>query len=72
MRAGFVSTWKGARPGRGLWGVPYGWWVVICLVYLVSPVDAIPDFIPVLGQMDDLGVLLFLLFNAAQWLTARR
>jgi uncharacterized membrane protein YkvA (DUF1232 family) len=27
------------------------------LVYLVSPVDFAPDFLPLLGQLDDLGVL---------------
>ena len=27
--------------------------------YLVFPLDLIPDFIPVIGQLDDLGVLIF-------------
>jgi uncharacterized membrane protein YkvA (DUF1232 family) len=30
----------------------------MALVYLVSPIDVIPDFLPGLGQLDDVGVLL--------------
>ena len=37
------------------------WWamsaVVFTLLYVVSPVDLIPDFIPVIGYMDDAAVL---------------
>lgn len=62
------SNWKGTRPGRGLWGLKHGWWVVISLVYMVSPLDAIPDFIPVLGLLDDMGVFVFMLYNLVQWL----
>lgn len=31
--------------------------VVAALVYFVTPVDAIPDFVPVAGFLDDLGVI---------------
>jgi uncharacterized membrane protein YkvA (DUF1232 family) len=30
---------------------------LLAVVYFVMPVDAIPDFLPLLGWLDDLGVL---------------
>jgi uncharacterized membrane protein YkvA (DUF1232 family) len=40
----------------------YRWWVILgTIIYLVSPIDIAPDFIPVVGQIDDvmLAGLLF-------------
>ena len=35
---------------------------ILAVVYTISPVDFLPDVIPVIGWVDD-GVLLFLLFQ---------
>jgi uncharacterized membrane protein YkvA (DUF1232 family) len=32
--------------------------LVLTLIYVVSPLDVIPDFIPVIGEMDDVVVVL--------------
>ena len=36
----------------------------LALLYIVSPIDLIPDFIPVAGQLDDLIVVPTLIFLA--------
>lgn len=40
--------------------IPTGTLISICavLIYFASPIDLIPDFIPVLGLVDDAGVML--------------
>jgi uncharacterized membrane protein YkvA (DUF1232 family) len=35
------------------------WVLAAVAVYLLSPVDLVPDVIPVLGQMDDLGLAIW-------------
>ncbi|MCP9446990.1 MAG: YkvA family protein [Nitrospira sp.] len=42
------------------------------LLYLLSPVDLVPDFIPGLGVIDDLAVLALVLQSLAQDLAAFR
>jgi uncharacterized membrane protein YkvA (DUF1232 family) len=41
------------RVGRLVKALP-----VLAAVYVISPLDLIPDVIPVLGQLDDMGLLL--------------
>lgn len=31
--------------------------VVLCLIYVLSPIDFLPDFIPLLGWIDDIGAI---------------
>jgi uncharacterized membrane protein YkvA (DUF1232 family) len=31
-----------------------------CVLYILSPIDFIPDVIPVVGWIDDLGVLAYM------------
>jgi len=33
------------------------WWLIGLAVYVASPIDPIPDFLPVIGQLDELVVV---------------
>lgn len=45
----------------------YRWWVVgASIVYLVSPIDLVPDFIPLVGLIDDTLIISLLVTEVAQ------
>lgn len=51
-----MLTWRLIRDPRvPLWakGIP-----LLAVVYILSPIDVIPDVLIVLGQLDDLGILI--------------
>lgn len=39
------------------------WLLLVAIIYLLLPVDLVPDTIPVLGLLDDAGVLLIQLLQ---------
>jgi len=43
--------------------------IIGALGYFISPVDAISDFIPVVGYADDLGVLTLAIATVAAYIT---
>ncbi|MBF2035897.1 MAG: DUF1232 domain-containing protein [Leptolyngbyaceae cyanobacterium T60_A2020_046] len=50
----------------------YGVWVLVAsLAYLISPIDLSPDLLPLLGQIDDVALLILMATAASQWLSQR-
>lgn len=48
---------------RGKYKMPWGTliWALVCAVYLISPVDALPDVLPLLGITDDGAFIIWVL-----------
>ncbi|MEW6493900.1 MAG: YkvA family protein [Cyanobacteriota bacterium] len=47
----------------------YRWWIILgSLLYVVSPIDISPDFIPIIGQIDDVVILTLLVSEVSQLL----
>ena len=41
------------------WGTLF--WTILCLLYFASPIDFVPDILPILGFADDGAFILFVL-----------
>lgn len=55
LKAETVALYLAAQDRRTPW---YAKWLVIAIVaYALSPIDLIPDFIPIIGLLDDLILL---------------
>lgn len=45
----------------------YRWWVILgTVVYILSPIDIAPDFIPFIGQIDDVALVTLLVAELSQ------
>lgn len=50
----------------------YRWIVIIgSLIYLISPIDLLPDIVPIVGQIDDVVILTLLVTEVSQFLMER-
>lgn len=69
----FANLFRDQKTGRGPYGLRHGWWVLICLAYLISPIDLVPEAIlGPLGLFDDAGIAAFGLYSLACWFRNRR
>ena len=57
----WTLVWKDPRTPRAA-----RWCIGAALAYLASPVDIVPDFIPVLGQLDDILIVPGLIWLATR------
>lgn len=47
----------------------YRWWIIIgTALYLLSPFDIAPDFLPIVGQIDDVALVTLLVSEVSQLL----
>lgn len=37
------------------------WWILVGILYLLSPIDILPDILPIMGYVDDVIVILYLI-----------
>ena len=59
-----LVLWFASRDARAPW---YTKWLAVCIVaYALSPIDLIPDFIPIVGYLDEI-----ILLPGAIWLVLK-
>jgi uncharacterized membrane protein YkvA (DUF1232 family) len=67
MSNGFVDWYR-----KLIRNSKYRWLIVLgTLAYLLSPIDLLPDVIPVIGQIDDVLILTVLVTEVTQMLSER-
>jgi uncharacterized membrane protein YkvA (DUF1232 family) len=45
----------------------YRWWIILgTLAYLVNPIDLAPDFLPLIGEIDDIALVTLLVSEVSQ------
>jgi uncharacterized membrane protein YkvA (DUF1232 family) len=50
----------------------YRWWIIAgTLIYIISPIDLLPDLVPFIGEVDDVLLFTLLLTEVSQWLIER-
>lgn len=55
LKTDIIALWFAYRDGRTPWYAKL--WAAMVVGYAFSPIDLIPDFIPVLGYLDDVILL---------------
>ncbi len=64
LRKEVFAVYLAARDARTPWYAKA--WILLIVAYALSPIDLIPDFVPILGYLDDL-----LLVPAGLWLAVK-
>lgn len=59
--------WAARHPRTPWWAKA---WILLVVAYVLSPIDLIPDFIPVLGYLDDLLLIPLGLYFAVKLIPA--